>query len=1164
MKLFNTILFALLIFVLSFSVQGQIYSQRQLNEALKELPSKKGKQRIRSTLRIAEGYMGFDLSKAEYYSKKASSLSVKQNYAYGTEKSKFLISKIKFAKRGCYYNLFEELDDQIEWFEKNDKVLDFAKASVLKIEALNAKNGNNGLIAKMDKLIAKVKPSNNHKALALLYFHRMKLRNPQDRWEQDVHLLDSARYYASFSKDPVLLSEIRMYSTLPTIGGASSIDSFRHSIRVAKKLGRKDLLLSSYNYLLASHSIYRKTDSLKHYMGLFLRENKVLGENTYNLVFNFRVASAFKRSNEIDSCIVYATKALKLSQDFNFENRMVDILNMLGLAYIIKNENSQAITILQKALSIGRSKNLEFSTYSTSRLLGSLYSQVGRYEESEEVLNRMLKWANGKEDNPVYRRVKFILHVNMSQTKEEQKKYAEALEYLYKAKKIGEDFSTGATVVNDVTILNTLIRVDSIQKAKSQYDYILSHYGAKDLNRLDVFSFGKAELFFHLGDESTAIQAFNQFLETANSNEASETHYEAHIYLAKLYANKGDYRRAHTNSLKALEVRKKIDEKQDLLKLERLQSDFKLSQKELEIQESENDRLKQKNKLSSQTNKLYTRQLFIVFLSIFLVLSIIIFFSIYKRIKDSKEKQRLKNITLEKESQLAEVRAQESKRLVELKNRLFANISHEFRTPLTLIQAPVEGLMKTANEKDTVTLNNIQNNTDQLLVMVDEMLELAKLDAGNVSLSSSSISFFSFIYKIKANFSDLYTQKNIDFSIEMDEEDFAIVADEHRLRIVLNNLLKNAFHHTPSGGSVILSVLPNKQEDELNVQLFNRGNQIDEDFLPVIFDRYARGEQEQYSGYGIGLSLCKEIISLHKGSIEVNNTNEGVLFSFTIPTSFEGVEKPKMESLASEIEGESTLDEKKDKTILIVEDNYEIQNLLRDILSASYHLAFADNGLEGLEAAKELQPDLIISDIMMPVMEGIELTKELKEELATSHIPIVLLTAKSTHQGKVEGLESGADDYLTKPFSPKELIVRVKNLLQQRDLLRERFSKNVFLQAEDFTSNKLDKEFLIKATDVVHQNLLNADFTVELFCRELSLNRNSVHQKMKSLTGLSASQFIRSIKLKKAAEYLLDDRLSMIEISEMAGFNSRQAFNKVFKEQFEMTPSNYRKTHSQK
>jgi signal transduction histidine kinase/DNA-binding response OmpR family regulator len=1159
----NTFLILVLII---FSNVG--YSQNKkmdlvISESIRSLKSLKGQKKLQKTLEVTELLMDVDLKRAHYYAQKSLKLSTDQNRAYEKEKSNFLLGKINYHRNGLSNGYLKELERSINWFKKKRYYSDYAVAKVFQGSICYHNKSSDLVSEEMDQLITNVKTSGDNKATAWAYFGRISFRNIHNHWEDDMHYIDSARLYAARIQDKELLGRIRIISALPRIGWPDGRDSCYLTLSEARTAGNQRLILRCYQSLVTSFSSARKKDSTYYYdrksneLAHQLKDSLEIAENS------FRHVQSFHYFHIYDSIITNGKKALPLARQFGWKSRQAFILKKLGHSWLQKGNNSRAINYINRSFVLSKRIGDEYGAYSSGRMLSFLCIQSERYKESDFILKDLMQWIEKKEQSLPNDRIKHILFSQKGQSEHRQKHHESALNYFMLADSIAKDLPSGARMNNDINIMNVLIDLGRVSDAEERYNYIIANIPESFYSKLENFVFVKGKLMLALEKSEEAIEVFTYFLSLPNLLEANERRFQANVHLADLYEQKGLFSMALLHSKKALEIRDKIDKAKDILNLEKLQSQQDLSKKETEIERLEINRLRQKNELDNKNNTLETRSLYIVILFISLFLIAVIFSLVLRRVRDSKEKSELEKAAMAREKRIQELKTEESQRIVELKNQLFANISHEFRTPLTLIKAPVESLIKTANESDAVTLNNIQYNTDQLLVMVDEMLELAELDAGNVSLSVSSIHVGSFLRKIKANFSDFYQQKNIHFSLDIDDEDLAIIADEHRLRIVINNLVKNAIHHTPSGGKVKLSIHANKEGKELSVQLFNRGNQIEEDFLPMIFDRYTRGKKEQYTGYGIGLSLCKEIISLHKGTIEARNIHEGVLFSFTIPTSFVTIKKPGNESSLQEISDELNPIESKDKSILIVEDNYEIQWLLRDILSESYHLTFADNGLHGLEAAKEQQPDLIISDIMMPVMEGIELTKLLKEEFATSHVPIILLTAKSTHLGKMEGLESGADDYLTKPFSPKELTVRVKNLIQKRELLRERFSKNVFLQAEDFTSNSLDREFLTKATDIVRRNLLNADFTVELFCRELALNRNSVHQKLKSLTDLSASKFIRSIKLKKAAEYLLDDRLSMIEISEMAGFNSRQAFNKAFKEQFEMTPSAYRNSHTQ-
>jgi signal transduction histidine kinase/ligand-binding sensor domain-containing protein/DNA-binding response OmpR family regulator len=553
--------------------------------------------------------------------------------------------------------------------------------------------------------------------------------------------------------------------------------------------------------------------------------------------------------------------------------------------------------------------------------------------------------------------------------------------------------------------------------------------------------------------------------------------------------------------------------------------------------------------------------------------------------------------------ELERVESDKLKELDSLKSRFFANISHEFRTPLTLILGPIENLrQRFADEQAQQELGMMQRNAQRLLRLINQLLDLSRLEAGKLTLDERPGDLLVFLKGVVFSFESFAKQKRIDLHLQAPENLPRVCFDADKLEQVMVNLLSNAFKFTPEKGkvSVQLSVISNQSRDQLItdhwplvtdhcllITVKDTGNGISVDRLPHIFDRFhttGEGYAKDHSGSGIGLALTKELVELHHGEISVaSEIGKGTTFTVRLPLAPMGSEQLSVSSDTARrnwqgsneqdvntpliqqsndpaIQPPATSDEQ--PTLLLVEDNADMRAYIRNHMSATYRVLEAEDGVEGFAAAADLIPDLIISDVMMPKMDGYQLCEKLKSEERTSHVPVILLTAKSSGESKLEGLELGADDYLIKPFDARELQVRVKNLIEQRRKLRERFGKEIKLQPRDIAITSADEKFLARAMAVVEEHISEADFDVETFGRKVGMSRKHLHRKLKALTDQAPSEFIRTLRLQRAARLLEKNAGNVTEVAYEVGFNSISHFAKAFKEQFGVLPSEHAKEQS--
>lgn len=667
------------------------------------------------------------------------------------------------------------------------------------------------------------------------------------------------------------------------------------------------------------------------------------------------------------------------------------------------------------------------------------------------------------------------------------------------------------------------------------------------------------------------------------------------------------------------------------------------------------------------------------------------------------EKEVLENIVKERTQQLADqtnLLAEQAEKLKEVdkqKSRFFANISHEFRTPLTLIKGPVENSLQSEESLSKEEKIMIQENTDRLLRLVNQLLDLSKIDTDNLELNIVDGDIYKFLRVVGSAFVSYAEQRNIKYHIKVPVEELHTMFDHDKLEKIMYNLLSNAFKFTPDDGEVILSTSVSEKSGEENIftiEVIDTGIGISQESLPFIFDRFYQTDDSftrEHEGTGIGLSLTKELITLMKGDIKVESQQgEGSRFIVTLPAPSptlskephpqpfpegegskgkfgwmtadpslydllkefakknkenptkaelvlwellrdkqlenykfrrqhiigkyiadfvclshklvieadgkihqhpenkesdeirtewlksngykvirftneqvlsdpENVLKEISEHLVSPLGGdiEGAEEDLGGALILIVEDNADMRNFIKKQLEKDYRILEASHGKEGLKIAEKEIPDLIITDLMMPQMDGTELCNKLKTDEYTNHIPVIMLTAKAGQENKIEGLEKGADSYLTKPFDSNELRVRVRKLIEQRKQLREKFSREVILQPRNISITGVEEEFLKKVEDTIEQNLADEKFGVPQMQDALAMSKTQLHRKMKALTNHAPGEFLRNYRLQRAAQLLSQHGGNITEIAYAVGFGSLSYFTRSFKELYHQSPSEY-------
>lgn len=579
-----------------------------------------------------------------------------------------------------------------------------------------------------------------------------------------------------------------------------------------------------------------------------------------------------------------------------------------------------------------------------------------------------------------------------------------------------------------------------------------------------------------------------------------------------------------------------------------------------------------------------------IFTSLFIYVNITRMFrqneSFERRIMSANEKLNKGNQMIQSQNQKIEEQnlalrksAEELKQLDIAKSHLFANISHEFRTPLTLLLGPLGEEVEKADdpgEKERFTV--MKRSAARLLNLVNQLLDLSKLESGTLNLQVSHRDLVVFIKQLVSQFGSIADSRQIEFKVDTPQE-VCLWFDADKVEKIVTNILANAFKFTPAGGVISLVIRELKAEAKhpegsVEIEISDSGIGIEEDKVERIFDRFYQisdSSRREYEGTGIGLALAKELTEVHHGSIRVfSHAGQGSIFTVRLPLGKKHLTADEIVTVPTEFKGETDFtglaesaprpdrvaahaDE--NPMVLIVEDNADLQRYLAEGLSDDYRLSFAMNGQEGIDMALAELPDLIVSDLMMPKVDGIVLVRQVKTDQRTSHIPIILLTAKADAETRLEGIESGADDYVAKPFERIELKARIQNLIESRRRLREKFSTVKVIRANEMKVESLDDQFMKKVLTSIEARMADDLFGVNALAGEAAMSPVQLYRKLKVLTGKTPNDLIRNMRLDRARSLLEQRAGNISEVAARTGFRNMSYFAKCFKEKFGMNPS---------
>ncbi|HSO87957.1 MAG TPA: ATP-binding protein [Draconibacterium sp.] len=523
-----------------------------------------------------------------------------------------------------------------------------------------------------------------------------------------------------------------------------------------------------------------------------------------------------------------------------------------------------------------------------------------------------------------------------------------------------------------------------------------------------------------------------------------------------------------------------------------------------------------------------------------------------------------------------ELEANKQKELNEAKTKLFTNITHEFRTPLTIIQGMADLIYKKPDQWLSDGTQKIKNNSGILLRLVNQMLDISKIEAGSMPLHLIQGNLVTFIGYVTGLFRSVAHEKNIKLIYLPEQKQVMMDFDPDKIVHIVSNLLANALKYTPENGSIEVKTGLNENEQIFKIQVIDNGTGIEPHHLPYIFDRFYQVGNNSGSagGTGLGLALAKEFTEMLNGKITVQSMpGSGTTFTVQLPVTRKAIPDEQIipENLSNKItelqhlkrtkplDGQISLSGNSLPALLIVEDSADVSQYLAAILQQEYHIELAENGKTGLEKALNLIPDIVLTDVMMPEMDGIEMLEKIKNDFRTSHIPVVMLTAKADIDSRLTGLARGADAYLSKPFNENELHIQLRSLIEMRKKLHERYASLSQLPESKDVAIKTEDEFILKVRQILENNLANEDYNINDLCRELAVSHAQLYRKFKSISNQTIADYFKLLRLHKAKELLAKPELNITQIAFTAGFKNLSHFSREFTQQFGKSPKEMRK-----
>jgi signal transduction histidine kinase/DNA-binding response OmpR family regulator len=907
-------------------------------------------------------------------------------------------------------------------------------------------------------------------------------------------------------------------------------------------------------------------------------------KNNHSLVRGYNLYADFLRiQSREDTALIVNSKSIKLADEIGYTQGQSDaILSMAGIFWQKGNFN-KAREFAERNIALSKKLKDTARLGRSYNVLAAIHSQLGEYTTAMTYYTESSKmfYALG------HTRSYAMTLGNIGWIQRSLENYTSAVTYFSKADSIyielnnpsGRSFTAYnlAVTYKDMGQLDKALEYNKrglqgyqqlgikkrvsycyfnlaeIYGLKKEYEVALENYlkslelslAVDDSVQIGYSKMAVGRSMLELGQRDEALQHIKDAGEVAKRMELDILAMDVHKELFAIYEDKGNLGEALVHLKKYSLVRDSLYTKEKRELGTEIEAKYQNEQKVKEIALLAKDNDLQNLKLNKRINE---RNGIIAFALLMIVLAGLLY-----------NQYRIKQNANRKLQQLNR-----------LKSNFFANISHEFRTPLTLIKGPIERLEQ--NPEEQLSMENIKmirRNTNRVLKLVNQLLDLSKIDSGNLKLVPTEGDVYKCLRAVASSFNSYAAQHHHDYKVSIPSTVFWTSFDRDKLEKIGFNLLSNAFKFSEAKSVITFQAM--HQGHYLLIEVSDTGKGISKEQLPFVFDRFYQAEidTDRYNeGTGLGLSLTKNLVELMGGTITISSKpQQGSTFKIHLPlqqiktTSLSSSKMvyTKKDPLLSVLPGTSAVaDHRKLPVVLLVEDNVEMRGYIRETLIHSFKIREANNGASGIKSALKNSPDLVITDLMMPVMDGLEFCKKLKTNIVTSHIPVIMLTAKAGLENKLEGLETGADDYLTKPFNTQELLVRSRNLIEQRRKLRSRYLNSASqMNPAEIAVTSIDQKFLEKMLSLLEEHYKEPDYGVPQLQGALAMSRAQFHRKVRALTNETPGAILRHFRLKRAAQLLAQKADSVTQIAYCVGFNNLSYFTKCFKEFYGVTPSDY-------
>lgn len=927
----------------------------------------------------------------------------------------------------------------------------------------------------------------------------------------------------------------------------------REAVALSEKIDYSGGMIDSHRALGDIHRIKGNFEEAEK----FIREAISLSEvekdeialaKCYLAMYRF-----FFARGDYDNAAVYNKKSLAIGEKYSNTEILADVYGNEGIIHGTKGEHIAATEYFLKSLDMHRFRKDDLQAGITLMRIGHTFELAGSYDKALDYLLQALE-INKRLNNSSYTGW-CLLNIGVTYGRISEDNYLLKRDYFKQAlvlaeqagdfrltlaclDNIGGSYSTKGDFKNANAYLTKAYRLSKSAGHNSRTVYITGNL---------------AENFLYMGQLDSAVLFGEENLRIAIMEANTFEKKQAYSVLSQIYAARNENKKAYQMLLSHVRLNDSLFNVQKSQQIEDLREKYEAEKKEQEILT-----LTQQKAAAE-----FRRNSFALLSVLFLAVGFLVFAVLRLRVRKNQ-------LLLERE-----------KEIDRMKSRFFANISHEFRTPLTLILGPLDDMMSRPENTGIIRyLKPMRKNASRLLELVNQLLELSRIESGKLKPELTKSDILTIAKGMVMSFDSLAEMKNIRLNVTADVGPIEVYTDRDKIEKILTNLLSNAFKFTPEQGSISVRIhrtlnshIPNVSEC-LEISVKDNGTGIPQAEMAHIFDRFYQADNNQLhqqDGSGIGLALTKELVELHGGTIWAHASSDaGTEIRFQLPLNLgetlkdcivettPPVPEANIRIAANDedhVESLETIDDPTKPIILLIEDHVDVRNYVRDILNDAYSVIEAADGEEGVAVALDKIPDLILCDVMMPKMNGNEVCVYLKKEERTSHIPIILLTAKADVESRIEGLETRADDYLTKPFVPKELMLRIKNLIESRQKLRDKYCRTLSLKPSEVAVNSIDEQFLKRMMNVLEINMADEKFSVEALGEELGMSRSHLHRKLKALIGQGPNQFIRSFRLNRAHALLTVNAATAAEIAYSVGFGSPSYFTKCFHEQFGYTPS---------